>query len=68
VQFDSDRPLPGLETTVRILSEVVATPWTTASWLTTEGPTHGRPIDRLRDGDTAAVLAAARQLAATLLR
>lgn len=68
VQFDGDRLLPGVDPVVRILAGAVATPWTTASWLTTPQPTlAGRtPIDALRDGDDDQVTTAARAVAASL--
>ena len=41
-QFDGDRPLPGMETVVSTLADEVATPWTTASWLTSAQPLEPR--------------------------
>jgi hypothetical protein len=68
-QFDGRRLLPGIRDIVQLLAPVVASPWTIASWLTSEQPSLGerRPLDRLRAGDTEAVLAEARRMARTMV-
>lgn len=67
-QFDGRRLLPGLGDIVRILSPVVETPWTIASWLTSpQAALDGqRPVDVLRRGGVAEVAAEARRFAAGL--
>ncbi|MGQ0625727.1 MAG: hypothetical protein ACT4PP_13910 [Sporichthyaceae bacterium] len=66
VQFDGRRPVQGVAETVAALSEVLD-PLSIAGWLTGENLTlGGRPIDRLRAGEQAAVLTMARRLAARL--
>jgi hypothetical protein len=69
-QFDGDRPLPGIETVVSTLTEQVATPWTTASWLTSPQPMFDglSPLDLLHKGDVAPVVEAAGRFAAGLAR
>jgi hypothetical protein len=63
VQFDGRRLLPGVAEVVGILARVVE-PLTVASWLTAPNPQLDgrRPVEALRDGDMAAVLAVARSL------
>lgn len=63
MQFEGDRPVQGLEDVVRILADVVATPWTIASWLMEPDAEGARPIDLLHDGNDGAVLLTARRLA-----
>ncbi len=67
-QFDGRRLLPGLGDIVRILSPVVETPWTIASWLTSPQPALDgeRPVDVLRGGGVVDVAAEARRFAAAL--
>lgn len=69
-QFDGRRVLPGMRAVVRALAPVVASSWTTASWLTSPAPElDGRtPLEALRAGDVEAVLALARRTAANLER
>lgn len=68
-QFDGPRLLPGIRDVVHLLAPAVASPWTIASWLTSEQPSLGgqRPLDRLRAGDTEAVLAEARRMARAMV-
>lgn len=68
LQFDGDRPVPGLGEVVAELMPYVATPWTIASWLASHQASVGgrRPIDALRRGDVAPTVQAARQFAAAL--
>jgi hypothetical protein len=68
-QFDGRRPLPGIRDIVHLLAPAVASTWTIASWLTSEQPSRGgqRPLDRLRAGDTEAVLAEARRMARAMV-
>lgn len=70
VQFDGDRPLPGLADVIAVLRTAVVTPWTIASWLTDTGPdqTTERPIDQLRAGNRDDVLADAQRWAAAVRR
>lgn len=68
VQFDGRRQLPGVREVVGLLGGVVATPWTTASWLTSssselDGMT---PVAALGEGRAEEVLAAARRFAAAV--
>jgi hypothetical protein len=66
MQFDGRRQLPGLGPVIRALDPVVASPWTSASWLTSPNSTLGghTPIVALRGGRVDEVLRAARQYAA----
>ncbi len=65
VQFDGHRQLPGIADVVATLGGVLQS-LTIASWLTAgnAGLAGRRPVDALRDGDTAAVRVLARRLAA----
>lgn len=67
-QFDGRRALPGLRDVVGELAPVVATAWTTASWLTSPHPDLGgaRPVDALREGRADEVVALARRTARSL--
>lgn len=67
-QFEGRRQLPGMRELVRTLEPVVATAWTTASWLTSPTPEldHRSPLDALRDGERERVLALATALADAL--
>ncbi len=67
-QFDGRQVVAGLGAVLDALVPDDTEAWMVASWLsTTDDALGGRtPIDALRDGDTATVLVAARQLAATL--
>jgi len=69
-QFDGRRRLPGIREVVRMLAPVVASAWTTASWLTSPAPEldDRAPLAALRDGDKEQVLALARATAAALRR
>ncbi len=69
-QFDGDRVLPGIQTVVQTLAPQVATPWTTASWLTSpQRSLDGtRPVDALRRGEVNRVVEAAHRFAAVLSR
>ncbi|MDQ3432738.1 MAG: hypothetical protein M3467_11065 [Actinomycetota bacterium] len=63
VQFDGRRQLPGIADVVRVLSPVVE-PLTVAAWLTAHNDAvQRRPVDGLRDGDTAAIMELARRFA-----
>lgn len=64
-QFDGRRLLPGVREVVDVLTPVVATSWTVASWLTSPQPTLDghRPVDLLRDGQTARIVDEARRVA-----
>jgi hypothetical protein len=64
-QFDGRRPLPGVRAVVMWLDGVVATSWTTASWLTSPSVELGgvTPVAALRDGQVDRVNAAARRFA-----
>lgn len=68
IQFDGRRLLPGVRDVVTILSPVVETTWTIASWLTSPQRLlqNERPIDRLHAGDVDAVVAAAGRFAHAL--
>lgn len=69
-QFEGRALVPGVGEVVRLLTPVVETTWTIASWLTSPLPAldRRRPIDALRDGRRDAVTSAARDFAATLAR
>jgi hypothetical protein len=63
VQFDGRRQLPGIADVVSVLVPVVS-PLTVAAWLTAQhGGVRRRPIDALRDGETAGVVELARRFA-----
>lgn len=65
VQFDGDRVCPGVATVVQTFAPVVATDWTTASWLTSPNPDLDglRPIDALRRGEVTQVTTLAERAA-----
>lgn len=67
VQFDGRRVLPGVAEIVHALSDVVDG-LTIASWLTADNPSldDARPVDVLRTGAVADVVALAHRLAARL--
>ncbi len=69
-QFDGRRQLPGIREVVRAFEPVVASSWTTASWLASPTPElDGRtPVAALREGDREAVIALAEQISAALSR
>lgn len=67
-QFDGRRQQAGVREVVTVLSSVVATPWTIASWLTSANAELDgiRPIDALRRGRVDAVVALAHRAARDL--
>jgi hypothetical protein len=67
-QFDGDRLVPGVRQVVLELNDVVASPWTIASWLTSPNEElDGRPpLECLRQGDVTHVATTARRLAQRL--
>jgi hypothetical protein len=67
-QFDGDRVVPGVRQVVLELKDVVASPWTIASWLTSPNvELDGRaPLTCLRQGEVTRVGATARRLAQRL--
>lgn len=67
-QFDGRRQLSGIREIVRIFEPVVATAWTTASWLTSPAPEldERTPLALLRGGRQEPVVALARRTASTL--
>jgi hypothetical protein len=69
-QFDGRRQLPGIREVVRTFAPVVASAWTTASWLTSPAPELGNrtPLAALRGAEEEKVLALARATAASLRR
>jgi len=68
-QFAGKRPIDGLADIIRMLGPLVATDWTTASWLTSSSEDLGgeTPIDALRDGHRPATVAIAAQRFAAAL-
>lgn len=62
VQFEGGVVLPGLREVVHMLAGVVATPWTTASWLTSPLEGAATPVELLRDGQVEEVTLAARRV------
>jgi hypothetical protein len=60
-QLDDGQVLPGIDTVVQTFAPVVASAWTTASWLTSHQAELGgrRPVDALRRGDVSDVIRAA---------
>lgn len=68
VQFDGRRVHPGIGEVVETLADVVATPWTTASWLTSgNADLRGfTPIEMLRAGEVDEVVTLARRWARQL--
>ncbi len=67
-QFDGRRQLPGIRELVRVFEPVVATAWTTASWLTSPAPEldDRTPLVLLREGERERVLSLAHRTASTL--
>ncbi|MCB1257974.1 MAG: DUF2384 domain-containing protein [Microthrixaceae bacterium] len=68
-QFRNRHQIEGLGGVVRELGSVVASPWTTASWLTSPNAELGgdTPVDALREGNrTELVMASARRFAQAL--
>jgi hypothetical protein len=67
-QFDGRRTLPGVGDVVEVLADAVATPWTTASWLTSPHPDLGdtTPVAALQNGRIQDVVALAHRWAAQL--
>lgn len=70
MQFDGRQPVPGVEEAIAILLPAAGTPVTVAAWLTMRNNALGghRPIDELRSGDLAVVLALAEQAAERMRR
>lgn len=67
-QFEGRRQLAGIREVIRTLEPAVASPWTTASWLTSPAPEldDRTPLAALRGGDSEWVIALARRTAAAL--
>jgi hypothetical protein len=64
LQFDGRRQIPGIREVIAVLAGAVATPWTTASWLTSPAVELGStPVEALRAGRTGDVVALARRFA-----
>lgn len=63
-QFDGDTVVSGVREVVEILTPVVASTWTIASWLTSREPGTGRTaMDQLRDGQIDEAVSSARRSA-----
>jgi hypothetical protein len=67
-QFQDAAPAPGLDQVLAALPEALISRWTLASWLVSEeyALDNDRPIDVLKDGDVAAVMAIVRAWAGAL--
>lgn len=67
-QFDGRQVLTGVRDVVEVLAPAVATPWTTASWLTSAQPEldGDSPLAALRAGRVGDVVSAARRFARAL--
>ncbi len=66
-QFDDGHVLPGLGDVLTLFPEEAVDGWTLAGWLRTRDPELGDvPLETLRRGDVARVLAAARAASAAL--